>query len=774
LKRICLLLVLAVTLTGSLEGEVRFSGLDLSRDGELLFQIRSAGPSCGSYDTLFLQNLGSGRLQQLTLFPERVMRLPEAGGLLVHNRFGLFVTDREFSEFRQPAGFSSFLGERRIERGELPPLALSPDGRYLLYVRPSSAAFGDLLLLDLTDDTEHLVARGVEIDLRGPPALWAPDSSFFVYSRGNALFYQGARQSQEQRPVGEEYREIGPGKLANLSVGSDGLLYYLAGTALYRLDSRELFARAFYRGYLDIGRLVGQIPFAFDGNFDRFWISPRGDQVLLNKGRRSLFLHVLSGAGTGSPAAQAGSSLPYFYLPSNARVSKVLWPGQGPLTVVSEVTEAGSRRLALHRLQPGVTGFTALEAEGLRDVVLSADGSRAALLFAERVLIYDYALWSRQAERFHTEPLAALWLDEDRLLIAGARITELWQPARGESRELWYSQAEACSFSEEEQELLLQAGGALLALPRSSLAGASGSAGIGVLSPAALIRRPEGPLREKQVSSAAYRVFLEDSPRSAFANAIMVRDIAALVTRPLVDREPAELESFPAREEPADPDVFAHGSRIRRREVSLVFNVVRSVEGLAETLATLAAYGVKATFFVNGEAIRAFPEAVREIGAAGHEVGSLFYMHFNMTDSRFRLDRDFIKAGLARNEDEYFQATGREMSLLWHAPYYFVSSEIVAASREMNYQYVSRDVDTLDWVTREVAGATQGIYYGSAQLVERIMERKKPGSIVPITIGSPDAGREDYLFQKLDLLIDALLAAGYELVPVSLLMERAR
>jgi len=413
-----------------------------------------------------------------------------------------------------------------------------------------------------------------------------------------------------------------------------------------------------------------------------------------------------------------------------------------------------------------------LPAAGVQEMALSPDGAEAALVFADRVAIYDYASWSRRAERPHAEPLRAVWIDPGRLVIAGRRLTELWQPASGQVRELWYSQAEACAFSADEQELLLQAGGALLAMPRSGPASLPGQAGI--LNPAGLIRRPAAPLRDRQTSSPAYRVFLEDSPRSAFANAIMVRELAVQSTRPLVEQEPAELEELPTREEPGEAELFAHGSRIRRRELALVFNVIRAVEGLSETLQTLSAYGVRATFFVNGEAIRAHPEAVREIGAAGHEVGTLFYMHFNMTDSRFRLDRDFIKAGLARNEDEYFEATGRELSLLWHAPYYFVSSEILAASREMNYQYVSRDVDSLDWVSRELAAATQGIYHGSAQLVERIMQLKKPGSIVPVTIGSPDGGRDDYLFQKLDLLIDALLAAGYRLVPVSALMEHAR
>jgi peptidoglycan/xylan/chitin deacetylase (PgdA/CDA1 family) len=269
-------------------------------------------------------------------------------------------------------------------------------------------------------------------------------------------------------------------------------------------------------------------------------------------------------------------------------------------------------------------------------------------------------------------------------------------------------------------------------------------------------------------------VYLEEALADPFRNMIMIRDTEGFGTRPLLVRQAPEFEPFPAGDEPREPGIFSHGTRIRRREVALVFNVVDSIEGLPEILATLADYKIRATFFVNGEAVRRDPDAVREIAESGHEVGSLFYIYFNMTDSRFRLDKDFIKRGLARNEDDYFAATGRELSLLWHAPYYFVNTEIISASQEMNYLYAGRDVDPLDWVTPSTGLTAQNIYLPAARLVERVIAEKKPGSIVPIGVGIPRGGREDYLFQKVDLLIDALLKRGYRVVPVTTLVEHAR
>ena len=257
---------------------------------------------------------------------------------------------------------------------------------------------------------------------------------------------------------------------------------------------------------------------------------------------------------------------------------------------------------------------------------------------------------------------------------------------------------------------------------------------------------------------------------------IKVRDNVGLEgTYSLFDPPAAQYEAFPEGEEPVDFTNFSHGSRLRRREVSLAFNAIDGVEGLTEILTALKEYGITATFFVNGEFIRRHPDAVQEIASSGHEVGSLFYTYFNMTDARFRIDKEFIKRGLARNEDDYFVATGDELSLLWHAPYYFVSSFIIEASREMNYVYVGRDVDSLDWVTREYArNSDGGLYYPAPVLVEKILEKKQPGSIIPIRVGIPEGTREDYLFNNLGVLINGLISQGYDVVPVSTLIRNAR
>jgi peptidoglycan/xylan/chitin deacetylase (PgdA/CDA1 family) len=103
-----------------------------------------------------------------------------------------------------------------------------------------------------------------------------------------------------------------------------------------------------------------------------------------------------------------------------------------------------------------------------------------------------------------------------------------------------------------------------------------------------------------------------------------------------------------------------------------------------------------------------------------------------------------------------------------------VNSVIIAAAAEMNYTYVGRDLDSYDWVSATESNQARGIYMRAADLVERIVAQKKPGSIIPMQVGAGGGKREDYLFQKLDILINELMRRGYEVVPVSTLIEDAR
>jgi peptidoglycan/xylan/chitin deacetylase (PgdA/CDA1 family) len=215
--------------------------------------------------------------------------------------------------------------------------------------------------------------------------------------------------------------------------------------------------------------------------------------------------------------------------------------------------------------------------------------------------------------------------------------------------------------------------------------------------------------------------------------------------------------------------------RFGPREIGLCFDLYDGAEGLAGALEALHRFGIKATFFLGGEFIRRYPSAAKEIAAAGHEAASMFFAPIDLSDSRYQIDSDFITRGLARNEDEYFNATGRELALLWHPPWYAGSADAVIAAARAGYVTVGRDIDPYDWISDDEKsfGLPQ---YSASEMIDSIIERltglSKTGAIIPIRLGLLSGGRSDYLFRHINVLLDALAEEGYTVVPVSKLVGR--
>jgi len=766
LRRTTLAVALLVVLGGLAHAEVRFSGLDLAGTNDLLFQATVDVPEYQQYGTLFNADLGSESLSQLTFFPEHIALLPETGQLQIQNRFGVFRTTADFDKPAPIPNFPSFVSGRQVDAGKIALIKASPDGRFLLYEEPEGIAYANLMLADLKTGKETVVSRKIAYSLSGPPVTWSPKSNFFIYGKGSKLYYFSIEQYLGDRLLGEEYRSIGEGVIESVKWGTNNELYYVSGSLVYRILGVEFFTRSFYRDLLATGTIVGKIPFTFDPNFDSFWISPDGGKILLDKGGRNIFLYVLQNDDFLTTGESV--SLPYLFLPRNTRVSRVLWSEDDTITLLTGSirngeTENGLYRIVL-RLGQSEYRYTRLDDPKVRDVVISPDGTRVAELLSDSVVIRDYGSWNVIRRLSHPDPLHALWVDGDTLVVAGRYYTELREISDGSSRLVGLSQAESYGYEE--------GSGDIIARVRGSAYRYNPDQGQWQTTSAFNTAPPS-------VASSDYRVYLESMNSGSYNNMVMVRNAKNVGTFPLFLPPERTYEPFPDSSEPVSFRNFTHGSRIRRREVAFVFNAVDSVEGLTTILNTLSDYGITATFFVNGDFIRRHPGAVQEIADSGHEVGSLFYTYFDMTDSRYQISRDFITQGLARNEDEYFQTTGKELSLIWHAPYYFVSPEIIAASREMNYTYVGRDVDSLDWVPRRDGDGLSRLYAPATDLVARVVEEKKPGSIISMTVGvpgddSPYGGRDDYLFQHLDLLINRLLERGYQMVPISDLIEHAK
>ncbi|MBP5167060.1 MAG: polysaccharide deacetylase family protein [Oscillospiraceae bacterium] len=178
---------------------------------------------------------------------------------------------------------------------------------------------------------------------------------------------------------------------------------------------------------------------------------------------------------------------------------------------------------------------------------------------------------------------------------------------------------------------------------------------------------------------------------------------------------------------------------------SLSFDAAWGNEDTQKLIDILAAYNVKATFFVVGSWAEKYPESVKALFDAGHEVmnHSDDHAHFN------RLSPEEIESNINACSDKIEAITGVRPSL-FRCPYGEYDDHVVAAVNAMGMEVIQWDVDSLDWKD-----------YDADTIYSRVTSKVSPGSIVLFhnaALHTPEA---------LGPITEYLLQNGYGIVPVS-------
>lgn len=179
--------------------------------------------------------------------------------------------------------------------------------------------------------------------------------------------------------------------------------------------------------------------------------------------------------------------------------------------------------------------------------------------------------------------------------------------------------------------------------------------------------------------------------------------------------------------------------------VSISFDAAWGDEQTQSLLDTMAEYGVRTTFFVVGEWVDKYPEAVKSIHEAGHEVMNHSDTHPEMT----KLSETDIQRELSECSDKIEAITGVRPTL-FRPPYGDYNNSVVGGARAAGMFTIQWNIDSLDWkdLTPE-------------QMMERIMPKLTPGSIILLHNGGK------YTPELLPTLLAALQDEGYTVVPIS-------
>jgi polysaccharide deacetylase family sporulation protein PdaB len=179
--------------------------------------------------------------------------------------------------------------------------------------------------------------------------------------------------------------------------------------------------------------------------------------------------------------------------------------------------------------------------------------------------------------------------------------------------------------------------------------------------------------------------------------------------------------------------------------VSLTFDAAWGNEDTQELIDILGQYKIKATFFVVGAWAEKYPESVKALHDAGHEVMSHSddHAHFN------QLSESEIKANLSAANDKIEAVTGVR-PVLFRPPYGEYDDHVILAVRSMGMEPIQWDVDSLDW---------KGI--SAAEISERVLSRVGAGSIVLFHNAA------EHTPEALPAIIEGLLSDGYDIIPAS-------
>lgn len=207
------------------------------------------------------------------------------------------------------------------------------------------------------------------------------------------------------------------------------------------------------------------------------------------------------------------------------------------------------------------------------------------------------------------------------------------------------------------------------------------------------------------------------------------------------------------------PAVYAVSSQIvskgstSSKVVALTFDDCDSPTNITAIVNILETNGIKATFFVMGEAAAKNPGSIRQISNAGMEIGNHSYNHLDLTG----ISSGKIQNELNRSDKAIVNATGISSKPLFRPPYGEYNSKVLQAAGDAGY------TRTVMW-TIQAYGVSASTIYGS------VVNNVTPGAIVLLHCNS-EAANTKYALQD---IISTLSKKGYSFATVSQILSGSR
>lgn len=176
------------------------------------------------------------------------------------------------------------------------------------------------------------------------------------------------------------------------------------------------------------------------------------------------------------------------------------------------------------------------------------------------------------------------------------------------------------------------------------------------------------------------------------------------------------------------------------KKIALTFDAAWGNDDTGTLIDILAKYNAKATFFVVGQWVDKYPESVKQLSDAGHQVQNHSDDHPYMS----KLSAEQMLSQLERCSEKIAAITG-DTPTLFRPPYGDYNTNVVTTVESFGMKTIQWDVDSLDWKDSSTAQS----------IAERVIGKVKPGSIV---LFHNDA---EYTPDALPVILENLSKQGY-------------
>ncbi len=207
-------------------------------------------------------------------------------------------------------------------------------------------------------------------------------------------------------------------------------------------------------------------------------------------------------------------------------------------------------------------------------------------------------------------------------------------------------------------------------------------------------------------------------------------------------------DAIPTSSTKRDLPIYCVQKSADDKTVAMSFDAAWGNEDTGKLIEIMDKYKVKTTFFVVGSWVDKFPESVKQLSDAGHEIMNHSDTHPHMTQLSVEKMKEEVE-----NCDKKIEAITGKKPTLFRAPYGDYNNSVVGAMRDTGHFTIQWDVDSLDWKD-----------LSASEITDRVLKKVKPGSIILFHNAAKHTP------EALPGIIEALQKDGYKIVPVSQLI----